>query len=164
MRTNSRHLTILACSLAAPMVGASHAAHAGSLCEQLEAMYPQPGRDGHGENAYRPLPVFTPARAQAGAPGTLALSIAVDHVSSAPKGKPGYVYVGNYKVTDIPVFRLTGGASGTAQVINPETGATIPIPNACLQNSGWGFGGSQWALVQGDTLDVLFQSRLDFSG
>ncbi|MEJ0045543.1 MAG: multicopper oxidase domain-containing protein [Rhodospirillales bacterium] len=159
-----RQLAVLACFLAASLLGFGHAARAQALCEQLSALYPQPGRDGHGENAFRPLPLFSPARPQAGAPGTLSLSIAVDHVSSAPQGKPGYVYVGNYKVTDIPVFRVTGGASGVAQVVDPATGATMPIPNACLANPGWAYGGTQWGLVQADTLDVLFQSRLDYSG
>ena len=162
MRTSSRLLAFLLCGLAAGLV--SHQARAASPCDQLDALYPQPGRDGHGENAYRPLPLFTPARPQAGAPGTLALSIAVDHVSSAPAGKPGWVYIGNYKVTDTPVFRLTAGASGLAQVVNPETGASVPISNTCIAGASWGYGGSQWALIQADTLDVLFQSRLDYSG
>ena len=109
LHATARYMAVLLCGLAASL--GSHAARADSLCEQLEALYPQHGRDGTGENAYRPLPLFTPARPQVGAPGTLSLSIAVDHVSSAPAGKPGWVYVGNYKVTDIPVFRLTGGAN-----------------------------------------------------
>jgi L-ascorbate oxidase len=133
-------------------------------CAHLDALYPQPGRSGGGLNAFRPLPLFTPLRPQAGAPGTLSLSIDVDHVSSAPKGKPGYVYVGNYPVTDIPVFKLIGGASGVAQVVNPETGKSVPIPNACIAAPSWGYGGSLWGLVQGDTLDVLLQSRLDYAG
>jgi FtsP/CotA-like multicopper oxidase with cupredoxin domain len=162
MRTSSRILAIFLCGLAALLAGQQ--ARAAAPCEQLESLYPQPGRDGHGENAYRPLPLFTPVRPQAGAPGTLSLSIAVDHVSSAPAGKPGWIYVGNYKVTDIPMFRLTAGASGLAQVVDPETGAMMPIPNSCLASASWGYGGSQWALIQADTLDVLFQSHLDYSG
>jgi len=132
-------------------------------CSQLEGLYPQPGRHGAPDNSFRPLPLFVPARPQAGAPGTLALSILVDHVSTAPKGKPGYVWVGNYPVTDIPVFKLIGGASGTAMLVNPETGAAVALPNACLGGANWGFGGSQWALTQGDTLDVMLQSRLDYT-
>ncbi len=133
-------------------------------CAQVDGLYPQPGRHGAPDNAFRPLPLFVPLRPQAGAPGTLNLSILVDHVSGAPKGKPGFVWVGNYPVTDIPVFKLTGGASGLATLVDPQTGTTTPVPNACLAGSDWGFGGSQWALLQGDTLDVMFQSRLDYSG
>ncbi len=141
-----------------------HAA-AQDICAPIDALYPQPGRHGSlGENAFRPLPLFVPQRPQQGAPGTLSLSISVDHVSSAPKGRPGEVYVGNYKVTDIPVFRLAGGASGLATVVDPVTGASVPLPNACLAGPQWGYGGSLWSLVQGDTLDVMFQSRLDYEG
>jgi FtsP/CotA-like multicopper oxidase with cupredoxin domain len=143
------------------------AAHADEMqyCSDLEALYPQPGRAGlAGENAFRPLPTLAPMRANAGAPGTLSLSIAADHVSSAPAGKPGYVYVGNYPVTDIPVFRIRRGTGTSLNIINTETGATHPVPDACLASPEWAFSGTQWNLVQGDTLDVLFTSRLDYSG
>jgi FtsP/CotA-like multicopper oxidase with cupredoxin domain len=140
------------------------AAAAVDICSQAEQLYPQPGRDGHGENAFRPLPLFVPMRPQQGAPGTLSLSISVDHVSSLPKGRPGKVFVGNYPVTDIPVFKLAGGASGTAALVDPVTGDSVPLPNACLAGPSWGYGGSQWSLIQGDTLDVMFQSRLDYEG
>jgi hypothetical protein len=129
------------------------AAHADEMqyCSDLEALYPQPGRAGlAGENAFRPLPTLAPMRASAGAPGTLSLSIAADHVSSAPAGKPGYVYVGNYPVTDIPVFRIRRGTGTSLNIINTETGATHPVPDACLASPEWAFSGTQWNLVQGD--------------
>ncbi|HTZ70585.1 MAG TPA: multicopper oxidase domain-containing protein [Acetobacteraceae bacterium] len=145
-------------------LGAARQAAAADICDRLETMYPQPGRAGGGENAFRPLPLFVPARPGVGQPGTLSLSIDVDHVSSAPKGKPGYLYVGNYPVTDIPADKLISGASGPATIVNPETGKSVPIPNACLDGPSWGYGGATWSLIQADTLDVLFQSRLDYSG
>ena len=135
-------------------------------CDALDALYPQPGRTGSpGENAFRPLPVLAPERSALGAPGTLSLSISADHVSTAPAGKPGYVYVGNYPVTDIPVFRIGRGAATSARVFAPQAdGAGHPITDKCLAGPSWGFGGTQWALVQGDTLDVLFTSKLDYTG
>jgi FtsP/CotA-like multicopper oxidase with cupredoxin domain len=139
-------------------------AAAEDICAHVNNLYPQPGRDGGGLNSFRPLPQFVPLRAQQGAPGTLSVSISVDHVALDPKGKPGHVYVGNYPVTDIPVFRLAGGASGTANLVDPVTGNSVPLPNACLDGPEWGYGGSEWSLIQGDTLDVMFQSRLDYAG
>ncbi len=134
-------------------------------CDALDAEYPQPGRSGlPGENAFRPLPVFAPVRSGAGAPGTLSLGISADHVSGAPAGAPGYVYVGNYPVTDIPVFKLTRGPNTTAMVLHPQTGEGREIPDKCLAGPSWGFGGSEWAMVQGDTLDVMFSSHLDYTG
>jgi FtsP/CotA-like multicopper oxidase with cupredoxin domain len=134
-------------------------------CEELGALYPQPGRTGApGENAFRPLPEMAPIRGTPGAPGTINLSITADHVSTAPAGKPGYVYVGNYPVTDIPVFRITPGAATSLTITNPETGATRPVLTACLVDPDWAFSGTQWSLVQGDTLDVMFSSRLDYTG
>ncbi len=146
---------------------ASNAAEPPS-CAVLDKVFPQPGRSGGGENAWRPLPVFAPMRSQPGAPGTLSLSIAVDHVSPADgpgdPGYPGYVYVGNYPVNDIPVFRETVGANTSLQVINPEDGKSYGISNLCLNGPTWGYGGSQWSLVQADTLDVMLQSHLDYTG
>jgi FtsP/CotA-like multicopper oxidase with cupredoxin domain len=134
-------------------------------CDRLETLYPEPGRQGlPGDNAFRPLPVEAPIRSFVGAPGTLSLSISVDHVSTAPAGKPGYVYVGNYAVTDIPVYRITHGAGTSSEVINPDTGHEHPMPDRCLDSPSWGFGGTQWALVQGDTLDVMLSSKLDYTG
>jgi FtsP/CotA-like multicopper oxidase with cupredoxin domain len=151
-----------AVALLAPL--AAHAEN-GSVCDALDAAYPQPGRSGlPGENAFRPLPVFAPVRSGAGAPGTLSLSIAADHVSGAPAGAPGYVYVGNYPVTDIPVFKLTRGPNTTAMVVHPQSGEAHAIPDKCLASPSWGFGGSEWDLVQGDTLDVMFSSHLDYTG
>jgi FtsP/CotA-like multicopper oxidase with cupredoxin domain len=72
--------------------------------------------------------------------------------------------VGNYPVTDIPVFRTTRGAATSATMTNPETGETKPVLDACLASPDWAFSGAQWALEQGDTLDVLFTSRLDYRG
>jgi FtsP/CotA-like multicopper oxidase with cupredoxin domain len=134
------------------------------ICADLDALYPQPARTGLGYNSYRPLPLFSPARSQQGAPGTLDLSIVVDHVSSAAKGKPGALWVGNYLVSDIPTWRISGGASGPAQLVDPDTGATVPIPNKCLANPSWNYAGTQWALVQADTLDVMLHSNLDYTG
>jgi FtsP/CotA-like multicopper oxidase with cupredoxin domain len=140
-------------------------AAAPDACAALDKLYPQPGRAGiDANNAFRPLPLFTPVRATPGAAATLSLSILVDHVSTAPAGAPGYVYVGNYPVTDIPVFRLLRGAATKADMVNAEDGRTTPIADQCLDSPDFGFGGSQWALVQGDTLDVAFASRLDYTG
>jgi len=134
-------------------------------CDKLETLYPEPGRQGlGGDNAFRPLPVMAPIRTGPGAPGTITLGISVDHVSSAPAGKPGYVYVGNYPVTDIPVYRITHGAGTSSQVIKTETGHVHTMPDKCLDSPSWGFGGTQWALVQGDTLDVMLSSKLDYTG
>lgn len=149
-------------TLCAPAIGR---AAVPAYCSKLDALYPQPGRSGlPGENAFRPLPEMAPVRSAAGAPGTLSLSIADDHVSTAPAGKPGYVYVGNYPVTDIPVFRIQRGAATSSMLINPETGVARPIPDACLADPDWAFSGTQWDLVQGDSLDVIFTSRLDYTG
>jgi hypothetical protein len=136
------------------------------MCAPLNKLYPQPGRTGGlGDNSFRPLPEFLPLRDKAGGPGTLSLSIDVDHVSSElGKGRPGFLYVGNYPVTDIPAFRLAGGASGPAELIDPVTGYTVSLPNQCIAGPDWGYSGSTWALLQGDTLDVMFQSRLDYVG
>jgi FtsP/CotA-like multicopper oxidase with cupredoxin domain len=140
------------------------AAHAADPCASLDALYPQPARAHPGDNTFRPLPVFAPIRTAPGAPGTLSLAIAVDHVSNAPAGKPGSMFVGNYQVNNLPVFRLVAGANTSAQVVNPEDGTAQPISDACIASAGWGYGGSQWALTQGDTLDVMLQSRLDYTG
>jgi FtsP/CotA-like multicopper oxidase with cupredoxin domain len=161
----TRHyLTLAATSLAALLT--THAAFAAPspACAALDDAFPQLGRTGTGENAYRPLPLFSPIRSQAGAPGTLSLGITVDHVSSAPKGAPGTVYVGNYPVTDIPVFRFIKGANTSVQVIRPEDGRAFPIGDVCMASPDWAYAGSEWSLVQGDTLDVMLQSRLDYTG
>ena len=135
-------------------------------CAALDQAFPLPNRDGGpgGDNSFRPLPQFSPIRAAQGVPGTLSLSIAMDHVSAAAAGKPGALWVGNYKVTNLPAFRLAAGANTALQVIRPEDGAVLPISEACLSSHDWGFAGSTWALVQGDTLDVMLQSRLDYTG
>jgi FtsP/CotA-like multicopper oxidase with cupredoxin domain len=155
-----RWLTIL---LATLMPLAAHAAGL-SPCAALDALYPQPARTHRGDNAFRPLPLYAPIRAAPGAPGTLSLAIAVDHVSSAQAGKPGAVFVGNYQVSNLPVFRLVAGPNTSAQVVNPDDGTALPISDACMASADWGYGGSQWALTQGDTLDVMLQSRLDYTG
>ena len=134
-------------------------------CARLDALYPQPGRQGlAGENSFRPLPVLAPVRQAPGAPGTLSLSIDVDHVSQKAKGSPGVLFVGNYQVTEIPAFRLIRGAGTSFTVTDPRTGRAVTMPDSCVQSPSWGFAGSQWALVQGDTLDVLLHSRLDYKG
>jgi len=157
-----RSLVLAACGLglAAPAMATTP-----NACAALDALYPQPGRAGLvGNNIFRPLPLITPQRASPGAPGTLSLSILADHVSSAPAGAPSYVYVGNYPVTDIPVFRILRGPTSHIDVVEPVTGKTLPISDMCLDSPDFGFGGTQWALVQGDTLDVDFASRLDYTG
>jgi len=156
---------VAACLALAVFAPFAARAQAGDECAALEALYPQPGRTGSpGDNAYRPLPVLAPVRSAPGAAGTLSLSISADHVSSAPAGKPGYVYVGNYPVTDIPVFRIGRGAATSALVIRPDGGEGRHITDTCMASPDWAFGGTQWSLVQGDTLDVLFSSKLDYTG
>jgi FtsP/CotA-like multicopper oxidase with cupredoxin domain len=148
-------------SMAAIAPGAAHAGE--DPCRALDRLYPEPGRYGFpGDNAFRPLPVLAPERSAAGAPGTISMSIAADHVSQATAGAPGYVYVGNYPVTNIPVFRVRHGAATSFDVVQPEDGRTLAMSDDCIASPDWGFGGTQWALVQGDTLDVLFHSRLDY--
>ena len=134
-------------------------------CGTFDRLYPQPLRfGGIGENAYRPLPVMSPIRSQAGGPGTLSLSIDMDHVSPAQAGAPGYIYIGNYQVNDIPAFREVPGANTSLQVIDPKDGKSYNISNSCLNSPEWADSLPQWALVQGDTLDVMFKSRLDYTG
>ena len=133
-------------------------------CDRLDQIFPQPGRGAGGENAFRPLPVMEPVRSQPGAPGTLSLAISMDHVSPAEAGYPGYVYVGNYQVNDIPVFRQTLGANTSQKITKPDDGKSYDIGATCLGSPNWGYSGTQWALVQADTLDVLFRSRLDYTG
>ena len=135
------------------------------LCGELDRAFPQPGRNGGGENSFRPLPVFSPMRSEPGTPGTLGLSISVNHIDPGePFGRPAYMYEGNYQVSNTPVFKLTRGANTDVSVTVPDTGKTIKISDACLASPDWGFGGSTWALVQGDTLDVMLQSHLDYQG
>lgn len=134
-------------------------------CAALDAAFPDPGRLGKsGENAFRPLPVLAPMRAMPGAPGTLSAAIAADHVSTAPAGKPEFLWVGNYQVTNIPVFRTAAGPATSFTVTRPEDGLTLPMPDACIASPEWGYAGTEWALVQGDTLDVTLRSRLDYAG
>ncbi len=163
-----RHICFaFALALAAILPAAARATEPPS-CALLDRVFPQPGRGLGGDNAWRPLPVMAPIRSQPGAPGTLSLSIAVDHVSTATgpgnPGYPGYVYVGNYQVNDIPVFRQTVGANTSLAVIDPNDGHSYNISNLCLNGPEWGFGGTEWSLVQADTLDVMFQSHLDYTG
>ena len=159
-----KFLLTLAVALAAILPAAGAWANPLSSCDILDRVFPQPGRDAGGRNAFRPIPILAPTRAQVGAPGTLSLSISMDHVSPAQAGYPGYIYVGNYQVNDIPAFRLTPGANTSIQVINPDDGKSYKIGNECLDGPTWGYSGTQWSLVQGDTLDVLFHSRLDYTG
>jgi FtsP/CotA-like multicopper oxidase with cupredoxin domain len=140
-------------------------ADAGNPCAKLDALYPEPGRQGlGGENAYRPLPTLMPWRSAQGDPGTLSVTVHMDHVSSAPKGKPEYLFVGNYQVTDISTFRFVTGINTVAEVIDPVTGKGVPISNACLDSPDWGYTGVQLGLIQGDTLDALLVSHLDYTG
>jgi FtsP/CotA-like multicopper oxidase with cupredoxin domain len=162
--SRARSAKILLASVAVAAICAARPAAAADMCAALDKLYPQLGRTGEGFNTFRPAPLFSPARPQQGAPGTLDLSIVVDHVSSAAKGRPGMLWVGNYLVTDIPAWRITGGASGPAQLVDPNTGDMVAIPNMCLNNTSWGYGGTQWALIQGDTLDVMLHSNLDYTG
>ena len=157
-------LPILAFAFAA--IGPATSAWAGeSSCTFFDSLYPQPGRFGQaGYNAYRPLPIMAPIRSQPGAPGTLSLSIDMDHVSPAQAGYPGYLYVGNYQVNDIPAFREVIGANTSLQVIDPDTGKTHGISNQCLNGPEWLDSRPQWSLVQADTLDIMFQSKLDYTG
>jgi FtsP/CotA-like multicopper oxidase with cupredoxin domain len=136
-----------------------------TLCGALDHAFPQPGRFGGGENSFRPLPDISPVRSQPGAPGTISLSIAVNHVDPGePKGRPAFIYEGNYQVSNIPVFRLIRGANTDVTVTEPESGRTYKISDGCLASPDWIFGGTTWALVQGDTLDVMLQSHLDYQG
>ena len=136
-----------------------------ALCGALDKEFPQPGRNGGGENRFRPLPEFSPVRSQPGAAGTITLSIAVNHVDPGePKGRPAYMYEGNYQVSNMPVYKLVTGPNTQVSVTSPETGRVLKISDACLASPDWGFGGSTWALVQGDTLDVMLQSHLDDQG
>ena len=157
-------LLALAMALMAILPAAGAWADEGRTCDILDHVFPQPGRGAGGDNAFRPLPVMAPIRSQPGAAGTLSLSISMDHVSPAQKGYPGYIYVGNYQVNDIPAFREVIGANTSLQVINPDDGKTYKIENSCLSGPTWGYSGTQWELVQGDTLDVMFQSKLDYTG
>jgi FtsP/CotA-like multicopper oxidase with cupredoxin domain len=151
------------CVLGLGLLAAAPALAAEDACATLERLYPQPGRQGApGDNAYRPLPILAPVRSEPGAPGTLSAIINADHVSPAPAGAPGYVYVGNYQVNNIPVFRVGVGAKTSSDVIRPEDGKKVHMTNDCLDGPDWGFGGTQLALVQGDTLDMLFRSKLDY--
>ena len=135
------------------------------MCGALDKEFPQPGRNGGGENRFRPLPEFSPVRSQPGAAGTITLSIAVNHVDPGePKGRPAYMYEGNYQVSNMPVYKLVTGPNTQVSVTSPETGRSFKISDACLASPDWGFGGSTWALVQGDTLDVMLQSHLDYQG
>lgn len=134
------------------------------ICAQIDAMYPQPGRSGAlGENVYRPLPELAPIRSAKGQPGTINMSIDVDNVSGTPKGKPGFLYVGNYQVTNIPAFHIIRGAGTTTVLRATQEDRPVFMPNQCLALPEWEYSGTQWALVQADTLDILMQSRLNFT-
>lgn len=147
------------------LLAALPAAAATGPCAALEAAYPDPGRAGlAGANQFRPLPVLSPVRAGTAAPGRVAMSIVDDHVSPAAAGKPGFLWVGNYKVTDLPAFRIGSGPGTSFTVTDPESGAVLPMSDACAASPEWGYAGTQWALVQGDTLDVTLQSWLDYAG
>ena len=160
-------MRLIAISLLAGMLAAAAlpCRAATDPCAALEAAYPEPGRLGlPGENAFRPLPELAPIRTAPGQPGTLSLSIAADHVSTAAAGKPEYLQVGNYQVTDIPAFRIAHGPATSFRVVRPEDGSVLPMNDACMGSPEWGFAGADWALVQGDTLDVTLRSRLDYAG
>lgn len=165
-RLGSKFIATLACGLLAGTALRPVSAHAGQpLCAALDALYPQPGRAGlPGPNSFRPLPMMLPQRAGVGQPGTLSLSLIMYHVGGTTIQTPPNVYIGNYLVTDFPAMRVTAGAGTTAVVVDPVSGATLPIPAACLTSPEWAFGGTHWPMVQGDTMDMLFQSRFDYKG
>lgn len=132
-----------------------------TACAALEAAWPLLGRTGTGANPFRPLPVLSPVRSGAGA-GTLDLSLFMTRISTARAPAARVAWVGNYRVTNLPVLRVVPGAATQAWVGDPVTGAALPIPASCLATAGWIYGGTAWALRQGDRIDALFTSRLDY--
>ena len=121
----------------------------------VEQAFPQPGHlAASGGNAFRPLPTLQPA-SQSPGPRKLSLSLTLQR----PADAKGAVRIGDYMVQDVPVF-LTELRAGS--VVDKVQGPSGPItfPAACLTDPRWIYGGTHWALRQGDTISEHLSSAL----
>ncbi len=159
---------LLACAAVAVMAGPG-VARAAPSCADILAMFPQPGREkaGQGGNAFRPLPTVAPQ------PGDHdRLSIGIDAVRFGPPTTaavtpPGReVWIGNYRVQDVPAFAITPQDETVATISDngAENGKPIPLPSGCLADPRLIYGGTHWSLVQGQTIRASLGSKLDYSG
>lgn len=135
-----------------------------NACAAALLAYPQPGRLGfHADNSFMPLPDLAPARAGGGA-GTLSLSLNMTHLDTDTGGPGAVVFIGNYPVTNLPMLRTVLGAGPAASMTDPASGNTIALPPSCLLDPSIAFAGTRWQVQQGDKLDIVFRSSLDYTG
>jgi FtsP/CotA-like multicopper oxidase with cupredoxin domain len=161
------HRHLLACAAAAVLMGPA-VARAAPSCSDILAMFPQPGRGepGSGGNAFRPLPTLAPDAGHHDG-----ISIGIDAVrfgqpiaGSKPPG--GEVWIGNYRVRDVPAFLITPRHETIATLPQngEENGKPVTLPPGCLADPRLIYGGTHWSLVQGQTIRAALDSKLDYSG
>lgn len=168
MRTRSlallHHLACAACLIgnislarAAPPPPAAPLAFLPRLaqCDGLDQAFPQPGHlAASGGNAFRPLPTLKPAGDMA-TPRTLGLDLTLQR----PGGSAGAIQIGDYIVQDVPAF-VAALRNGTAVDALTAPGGPVSFPAACLADPRWIYGGTHWALQQGDTISEHLRSAL----
>jgi len=124
-------------------------------CDGLDQAFPRPDhRAASGGNAFRPLPTLKPAGNPA-APRTLGLDLTLQR----PGGAAGAIQVGDYLVQDVPAF-VAALRNGTAVADLEGPGGPVHFPAACLADPRWIYGGTHWALQQGDTISEHLRSAL----
>jgi len=124
-------------------------------CNGLDQAFPQPGHLApSGGNTFRPLPTLKPAGKLA-APRTLGLDLTLQR----PGGSAGAIQIGDYLVQDVPAF-VAALRNGTAVDALTAPGGPVSFLAACLADPRWLYGGTHWALQQGDTISEHLRSAL----
>lgn len=104
-----------------------------------------------GNPVYRQAPTLVPGRDR-----TLALDLVMKRAS---------LFIGRYPVEGVPTLAVTPrrGQGSQAFILDRRTGRNVPVPAECLSRPELAYGGARWKLEQGDRIDILFRSALDFT-
>lgn len=110
-------------------------------CAALAARFIQPG----GGNAFRTLPPLIPSNS------TLELDLVA---------RSETVMIGDYEVAGVPVFEITPRASVRDIGMHDPTYNRFTLPDRCLSDPAWIYGGTRWQLRQRNTIDAQLRSEL----
>jgi FtsP/CotA-like multicopper oxidase with cupredoxin domain len=146
LRRSGAILTFAALGCAAGSPGAAQA----ETCDQvLQILHSTAADLSAGHHVYRQLPTLLPGRNR-----TLDIDLLM---------KRSNVFIGPYWVEGVPTMSVTPRPGTDAYILDVTTGRNVRVPTECMSRPELAFGGTRWKLEQGDRIDAIFRSALDFN-
>jgi FtsP/CotA-like multicopper oxidase with cupredoxin domain len=103
-----------------------------------------------GGHVYRQVPTLVPNRN-----GVLELDLVM---------KRSNIYIGRYWVEGAPSLSVTPRGGARAYILDAARRRIVRVPDECVSRPELIYGGTRWKLKQGDRIDAIVRSQLDFDG